>query len=60
VQTSSVKSITSPILFDNMNMPASEGLYDPALGPVDEYGRWEIKSLLFLLVNVSCGSKQEF
>jgi len=38
VRASSVKSITSPILFDNMNRPAPEGLYDPALGPVDQYG----------------------
>ncbi|KAH9297472.1 hypothetical protein KI387_029154, partial [Taxus chinensis] len=38
VRSSSVKRITSPILFDNMNRPAPEGLYDPALGPIDQYG----------------------
>jgi hypothetical protein len=53
-----VKSITSPILFDNMNMPASEGLYDPALGPVDEYGRfWKLlvmMSILYSEMNQTC------
>ncbi|GLJ25883.1 hypothetical protein SUGI_0496070 [Cryptomeria japonica] len=38
VRSSSVKRITSPVLFDNMNRPAPEGLYDPALGPLDQYG----------------------
>jgi DNA-directed RNA polymerase I subunit RPA1 len=31
----SVKQITNPILLDNLNMPTTGGLYDPALGPAD-------------------------
>ena len=31
----SVKQITNPILFDNLNHPDRGGLYDPALGPLD-------------------------
>ena len=29
----SVKQITNPIIFDNLNQPNIGGLYDPALGP---------------------------
>ena len=32
----SVKEITSPHLFDSLNHPEANGLYDPALGPVDK------------------------
>ncbi|KAI5064715.1 hypothetical protein GOP47_0019410 [Adiantum capillus-veneris] len=35
----SVKQITSPILLDNMENPVPGGLYDPALGPLDQTGR---------------------
>ena len=29
----SVKQITNPVIFDNLNQPNIGGLYDPALGP---------------------------
>ena len=35
IQQLSVKRITSPILFDQLNHPNKGGLYDPALGPLD-------------------------
>lgn len=38
VHAISVKQITSPILFDNLRNPVSGGLYDPALGPIDQKG----------------------
>ena len=31
----SVKRVTSPTLFDNLRNPTQDGLYDPALGPID-------------------------
>lgn len=30
----SVKQATNPQLFDNLNMPSTNGLYDPAYGPL--------------------------
>lgn len=36
VRAISVKQITSPILFDNFKVPVRGGLYDPALGPIDQ------------------------
>ena len=35
VRKISVKRITNPVLFDGLNNPVSDGLYDPALGPTD-------------------------
>ncbi|TPX70811.1 DNA-directed RNA polymerase [Spizellomyces sp. 'palustris'] len=32
----SVKQITNPLLFDNLNHPTKGGLYDPCLGPHDK------------------------
>lgn len=32
----SVKQITNPILFDNLDHPTKGGLYDPCLGPHDK------------------------
>ena len=29
----SVKQVTNPVIFDNLNQPNIGGLYDPALGP---------------------------
>ena len=34
VRRISVKQITNPQLFDNLNNPNLGGLYDPALGPI--------------------------
>jgi DNA-directed RNA polymerase I subunit RPA1 len=36
----SVKEITNPILFDNLDHPTAGGLYDPALGPTDRQARY--------------------
>ncbi|KAJ4969995.1 hypothetical protein NE237_003094 [Protea cynaroides] len=36
VQNLSVKKITNPILLDIVERPVPDGLYDPALGPLDE------------------------
>lgn len=33
VRRISVKQITNPVLFDALNNPTANGLYDPALGP---------------------------
>ncbi|TPX51338.1 DNA-directed RNA polymerase [Synchytrium endobioticum] len=33
----SVKQITNPILFDTLNHPTKNGLYDPALGPMSAH-----------------------
>lgn len=32
----SVKRITKPDLLDTKNVPVSDGLYDPALGPIND------------------------
>jgi DNA-directed RNA polymerase I subunit RPA1 len=34
----SVKQITNPITYDNANNVVPDGLYDPALGPVEFTG----------------------
>ena len=33
----SVKRISNPVLFDALNNPVPDGLYDPALGPIDSH-----------------------
>ena len=33
----SVKKISNPVLFDALNNPVTDGLYDPALGPIDPH-----------------------
>ncbi|KAJ1547364.1 hypothetical protein HK405_006050, partial [Cladochytrium tenue] len=38
IRRMSVKQISNPILLDTMNRPSPGGLYDPALGPMDEKG----------------------
>ena len=35
----SVKQINSPIVFDNLRNPVAGGLYDPAMGPLEQSGR---------------------
>ena len=35
IRALSVKRITSPHVFDNLDMPVPNGLYDPALGPIN-------------------------
>jgi len=37
----SVKQITSPILFDNLKNPVVGGLYDPALGPLNQHSTYD-------------------
>ena len=39
VRKQSVKAVTSPLTFDSLNHPVVNGLYDPALGPVEKNGR---------------------
>lgn len=39
VRKQSVKLITSPLTFDSLNHAVVNGLYDPALGPVEKNGR---------------------
>jgi DNA-directed RNA polymerase I subunit RPA1 len=34
----SVKRISNPVLFDALSNPVADGLYDPALGPIDQRG----------------------
>eukprot|EP00955_Chlamydomonas_euryale_P075540 362355-Chlamydomonas_euryale.AAC.9 len=38
VKAFSVKRIVSPLIFDNLKNAVLEGLYDPALGPIDLRG----------------------
>jgi hypothetical protein len=47
----SVKQITSPILFDNLRNPVSGGLYDPALGPIDQKGGYD--PMLFIPIDLN-------
>lgn len=35
----SVKQIVSPIVFDNLRNPVPRGLYEPALGPLEQHGQ---------------------
>jgi hypothetical protein len=35
-----VKRLTSPITYDSLMNVVPDGLYDPALGPVDFNARW--------------------
>ncbi|GFH25207.1 DNA-directed RNA polymerase subunit, partial [Haematococcus lacustris] len=39
VRKLSVKRIIQPVIFDNLRNPVPGGLYDPALGPLDNNGR---------------------
>ena len=34
-----MKQLTNPTLLDNLNHPLPDGLYDPALGPIDMHSR---------------------
>jgi len=34
----SVKRVTNPVLFDGLNNPVIDGLYDPAFGPIEQFG----------------------
>ena len=34
----SVKRVTNPVLFDALNNPVIDGLYDPAFGPIEQFG----------------------
>ena len=34
----SVKRVTNPVLFDALNNPVVDGLYDPAFGPIEQFG----------------------
>ena len=47
VRAISVTEVDSPIMFDNLNNPLPGGLYDPAMGPIDQMGRC-----------VTCGNPQ--
>ena len=38
----SIKQITSPIVFDNLKNPVAGGLYDPAMGPLEQSGRYAV------------------
>lgn len=40
VRRISVKKITKPDLFDAKDAPIVDGLYDPALGPLDKIDSW--------------------
>lgn len=35
VRRISVKQVTNPVLFDNLNRPNAGGMYDPVFGPLD-------------------------
>ena len=39
VRALSVKRVTNALAFDQLKQPVPNGLYDPALGPVDKFGR---------------------
>jgi DNA-directed RNA polymerase I subunit RPA1 len=47
----SVKQITSPVLFDNLKNPVVGGLYDPALGPLNQQSTYFLHSTTSLLSN---------
>ena len=36
IKAMSVKKITNPVIFDELNHPAANGLYDRALGPFEQ------------------------
>ncbi|OVA12173.1 RNA polymerase [Macleaya cordata] len=38
VRKQSVKKVTNPILFDSLDRPSPGGLYDPAMGPLEDGG----------------------
>ena len=44
----SVKAITNPVLFDNLNHPTRGGLYDPALGPLDRNAAYVAPLFVFI------------
>lgn len=37
IRSLSVKEITSPHVFDNLDLPVPNGLYDPSLGPINNH-----------------------
>ncbi|KAK0540774.1 hypothetical protein OC835_000481 [Tilletia horrida] len=37
IRAISVQQIVNPVLFDSTNTPSRGGLYDPALGPIDQF-----------------------
>ncbi len=58
VHAISVKQITSPILFDNLRNPVSGGLYDPALGPIDQKGGYDL--MLFIPIDLNNNNNNLF
>lgn len=40
VKKQSVVKVTNPILLDSVNRPTPGGLYDPAMGPIDEHSKY--------------------
>ena len=50
----SVKQITSPVLFDNLKNPVIGGLYDPALGPLNQHSTYSSYRTTFLSSNSIC------
>jgi hypothetical protein len=53
VRKLSVQRITSPLTYDNLDNIVPGGLYDPALGPVDQNARWG-----WLATAAPCGTGQ--
>ena len=39
VRKMAVKQISNPLTFDNLRTPLPHGLYDQAMGPLDQFGR---------------------
>lgn len=39
VRRHSVVKVTSPNLLDGLQLPVPNGLYDPAMGPLDHYSQ---------------------
>ena len=40
VRALSVKRVTNSMAFDQLKQPVPNGLYDPAMGPVDKFSKY--------------------
>ena len=47
IRKMSVKKITNPVSMDNLGAPIRDGLYDPSLGPLEQYDICETCGLIY-------------
>ncbi len=51
----SIKQITNSLTFDLLKQPVPNGLYDPALGPVDKFSTYVLVLTMLVMFTCLCG-----